>query len=128
MIIKSKRINHKTYKLRRVVDQQRKKFPMEFPFWARMKISKNRTTLIIDDEPKYNKNSKKFSNNFVHREATHTYKKDYEEIIPNPNPDDLRSMYLKRPSKMDQKMFKPHNKQMNIPQHLKERYRKNNKK
>ena len=35
------------------------KFPKEFPFWARLKISKNRTTLIIDEEIVINKKSKK---------------------------------------------------------------------
>ena len=48
-----------------------------------MKISKNRTTLVIDDEPYIDKKSRKISNNFVHRESTHTYKKDFEEIKPN---------------------------------------------
>ena len=124
---KISREKHK-YKVRRVVDKQRKKFPVEFPFWARMKINKNRTTLVIDDEPTFNKNSKKLSNNFVHREATHSYKKDYEGIFPNPDSTDKKPMYLKRPRNHPQDLFKPHNKKMNIPSHLKERYSKNNKK
>ena len=31
------------------------KFPTEFPFWARLRISKNRTTLVIDEEKKIDK-------------------------------------------------------------------------
>lgn len=119
---------HKRYKVRRVLDKQRGKFPFEFPFWARMKISKNRTTLVIDDEPTYNKTSKRFSNNFVHREATHTYRKGYEEIKPNPNKSDPNPMYLKSPTKMNQRLFRTHNKQLDMPEHLKQRYKKNNKK
>ena len=123
-----KRFNQKKYKLRRVLNKQRKRFPTEFPFWARMKISKNRTTLVIDDEPIYNKTSKKFTNNFVHREAIHTYKKDYEEIFPNPDLNDPRPMYLKRPAKMNQKLFNPHNKKLSMPKKLQECYARNNKK
>jgi hypothetical protein len=101
---------------------------MNFPFWARMKISKNRTTLIIDDEPYIDKRTNKISNNFVHREGTHTKKKDYEEIIPNPDKSDKKPMYLKRPRKLDQYLFKPHNKKLSIPKHLEQKYSKNNKK
>lgn len=101
---------------------------MTFPFWARMKISKNRTTLVIDDEPTYNNKSGKFSNNFVHRESTHSYRKDYEEIKPNPDINDSKPMYLKRPTKMNQRLFNPHNKDLSMPEHLKQRYKKNNKK
>ena len=120
--------HNKRYKVRRIVDKQRRKFPLEFPFWARMKISKNRTTLVIDDEPTYNKKSKKISNNFVHREATHSYRKDYEVISPNPNKDDKRPMYLKRPTKMNQRLFSPHNRNLLVPEHLQKRYSKNNEK
>ena len=125
---KSMKIRNKRYKIRRVVNKQRKKFPLKFPFWARLKISKNRTTLIIDDEATYNKKSRKFSNNFVHREATHTYKKDYEEVKPNPDKNDNESMYLKRPRKHSQDLFKPHNKNLTMPERFAERYSKNNKK
>lgn len=124
----SKRVCNKRYKVRRIVDKQRRRFPLEFPFWARMKISKNRTTLVIDDEPVFNKTSKRLSNNFVHREVTHTYRKDYEEIKPNPDKTDNRPMYLKRPTRMNQRMFSPHNKKISMPEHLEKRYAKNNKK
>ena len=30
-------------------------FPDKFPFWARLKISKNRTTLVIDEDKAKNK-------------------------------------------------------------------------
>ena len=93
-----------------------------------MKISKNRTTLVIDDEPYIEKKSKKISNNFVHRESTHSNKKDFEEIKPNPDKTDPDPMYLKRPRKLPQELFKPHNKNLSMPRHLKDRYSKNNKK
>ena len=36
-----------------------KDFPNEFPFWARLKIGKKRTTLVIDEEKVINKKTKK---------------------------------------------------------------------
>ena len=119
---------NKQYRVTRYSDKQRRKFPKKYPFWARMKISKNRTTLVIDAEPTYNKTSKKLSNNFVHREAIHTENKRYEKIFPNPDKNDPKPMYLKPPSKMNQRMFKPHNKKLEMPKHLEERYSKNNRK
>ena len=101
-------------------------FPSEFPFWARLKISKNRTTLVIDDTQIVDKKSKKTEEAFVHRESTHSKKKDYEEIKPNPDKSDSKPMYLKRPTKLPKRMFKPHNKKLDMPKHLKERYEKNN--
>lgn len=103
-------------------------FPDKFPFWARLKISKNRTTLVIDEEPVVNKKTKKTEDGFVHRESIHTKKKDYEEIKPNPDKDDQEPMYLKRPRKLPKRMFKPHEKNLDMPKHLKEKYEKNNKK
>ena len=117
--------------MRRVLDRQRRKFPRDFPFWARMKISKNRTTLVIDDFPTYDAKRNKFTNTFVHREATHPKegrKTSFEEIRPNPDRSDPKPMLLKSPRKMDQIMFKPHNKKLDMPEHLKQRYMKNNKK
>ena len=35
-----------------------KVFPKEFPFWARFKKNKNRTTLVIDEEIVLNKKTK----------------------------------------------------------------------
>ena len=103
-------------------------FPSKFPFWARFKKNKNRTTLVIDEEFVKRKNSDKYDDCFVHREATHSYRKDYEEIKPNPDKDDSKPMYLKRPTKKPKKMFEPHNKNLRMPKHLKEKYLKNNKK
>lgn len=102
----------------------KKEFPSKFPFWARLKISKQRTTLVIDEEPVINKKTKKEEDGFVHREATHTKKDDYEEIKPNPDRTDSEPMYLKRPRKLPKRMFEPHNKNMDIPDDLKKRYSK----
>lgn len=30
-------------------------FPSKFPFWARLKIAKSRTTLVIDEDEAYDK-------------------------------------------------------------------------
>lgn len=113
--------------MKRVINGHRKQFPEKFPFWARLKISKNRTTLVIDEKPGFDRTKRKFTNTFVHREATHTYKKDYEEIKPNPDKTDSNPMYLKRPSRLPQRLFKPHNKQLDMPEHLKNKYNRNNK-
>ena len=122
-----KSLQNRRFKVKRVVNKYRKKFPRGFPFWARLKISKNRTTLVIDEEPGFDRTKRKFTNTFVHREAIHTYKKDYEEIIPNPDKTDPKPMYLKRPSRLPQRLFKPHNKQLDMPEHLKKKYSRNNK-
>lgn len=105
-----------------------KAFPEKFPFWARLKISKKRTTLVIDKEDVVDKKTKKQEPGFVHREATHTARKDYEKIDPNPDKADPDPMYLKRPSKLPQRMFEPHNKNLDMPEHLKEKYKNNNNK
>lgn len=105
---------------------EKQDFPKRFPFWARLKISKNRTTLVIDEEPVVNKKTKKKEDGFVHREATHSKRKDYEEIMPNPDKEDPDPMYLKRPRKHPKRMFAPHNKHLDMPEWLKERYEKNN--
>lgn len=110
------------------VEKKSKEFPDKFPFWARLKISKKRTTLVIDEEQIIDKKTKKVEDAFVHREATHTEKKDYEKIEPNPDPTDTKPMYLKRPSKLPKRMFEPHNKKLNMPEHLIELYDKNNNK
>lgn len=102
------------------------RFTEDYPFWARFRKNKNRTTLVIDDEDYVDKKRNKTEPGFVHREATHTYKKDYEIIDPNPDKDDGEPMYLKRPTKKPQRMFEPHNKQLDMPKHLKNRYDKNN--
>ena len=108
--------------------KSKKAFPENFPFWARLKISKRRTTLVIDEEPVVNRKTKKTEPGFVHREATHTYKKDFEQVVPNPDRDDPAPMYLKRPRKLPKRMFEPHNKDLNMPETLRKRYDKNNKK
>ena len=123
-----KRVHKKRYRLKSFSNKERKKFPDKFPFWARMKIAKNRTTLVIDEEPYIDKKRQRLSNRFVHREATHTERKDYEKIFPNPDKTDPKSMYLKRPAKLDQRLFKPHNKRLSMPEHLAQKYSKNNEK
>ena len=102
--------------------------PKEFPFWARLKFEKHRTTLVIDKEKVINKKTKKIEDGFVDREATHTYKKEYERIFPNPDRDDSRPMYLLRPRKRPKRLYEPHNKKLDMPQFLKDKYAKNNKK
>ena len=103
-----------------------KEFPNEFPFWARLKISKKRTTLVIDEDRVLNKKSKKYEDSFVHREATHSNKKEFEKIFPNPDRTDKKAMYLKRPRKLPKKMFEVHNKNLDMPKYLKDKYNKNN--
>lgn len=107
-------------------------FPKKFPFWARLKIEKKRTTLVIDEVRAIDKKSKKMEDHFVHRESIHPKKdgknvKGYEKIEPNPDPTDKKPMYLKSPTKLPKKLFKPHNKKLDMPEHLKQRYEKNNK-
>lgn len=108
--------------------KNKNEFPKRYPFWARFKVNKNRTTLIIDEEPFVNKKTKKIEDGFVHRESTHSYRKGYQIIYPNPDKSDKEPMYLKRPTKKPKRMFEPHNKDLDMPQHLKDRYSKNNKK
>lgn len=108
--------------------KSKEEFPKYFPFWARLKISKKRTTLVIDEERVVDKKSKKEENVFVHRESTHIYNKNHEKISPNPDKTDNEIMYLKRPTKLPKRLFEPHNKKLNMPKHLKEQYSKNNKK
>lgn len=107
---------------------KKSKFPNEYPFWARLKIDKQRTTLVIDDDKVLDKKKNKIVPGYVHREAIHTYKKDYEKISPNPDMNDKKPMYLKRPRKLPKSMFVPHNKNLNMPKTLIEKYNKNNKK
>ena len=107
--------------------KNKKEFPKKFPFWARFKKNKNRTTLVIDEEYFLNKKNNKLEDMFVHREATHTYKKDFEIVFPNPDKSDSEPMYLKRPRKHPKRMFEPHNKRLNMPKSFIERYDKNNK-
>lgn len=113
-------------KLNTPESQEEKKW--HFPFWGRLRFEKKRTTLVIDEEPVINKKTKKEEKGFVHREATHTAKKGLEKIYPNPDKTDPNPMYLKKAKKIPQRMIKPHNKEMDMPKHLEERYSKNNKK
>lgn len=105
---------------------QKKEFPDKFPFWARLKIGKNRTALVIDEESTIDKKSEKVVDGFVHREATHTYNKRFTEVKPNPDKSDNRPMYLKRPEVKPKVLFKPHNKELDMPDWLIELYDKNN--
>lgn len=103
-------------------------FPKQYPFWARLKISKNRTTLVIDYDKVLNKKTKKLEDGFVHREATSKSHKGFEEVRPNPDASRSDSMFLKSPRKLPQRLFTPHNKKLDMPEYLKNRYDKNNKK
>ena len=108
-------------------------FPDKFPFWARLKINKNRTTLVISKADVYDHKKKKQVSGFKHRESIHVNesdlmklnkarKKGYERIFPNPDKNDLRAMYLKKPSVLPQSLFKPHNKKLDMPKYLLDRY------
>lgn len=107
-------------------------FPNKFPFWARLKIDKKRTTLVIDEEKEvYNKKKKRNEEGFVHREVIHPNEdgsnvKGYEKIEPNPDPKDDKDMYLKSPTKLPKRLFKPHNRELAMPEDLRKRYEKNN--
>ncbi len=91
-------------------------------------MKKKPTTLVVDKTLVRNKRKKTVEDGFVYRQATHTQKKgDYEEIRPNPDRSDSNPMYLKRPDKKPQRLFEPHNKDLDMPQHLIARYDKNNK-
>ena len=111
----------------------KKEFPDKFPFWARFKPNKNRTTLVIDEEQVKRKNSDTVDDCFVHREAIHcdddnkyVLSGDYEKVFPNPDISDNSPMYLKRPHKHPNRMFAPHNKNLILPENLRQRYEKNN--
>ena len=104
----------------------KKEFPDKFPFWARLKIGKNRTALVIDEEPVVDKRTEKTVDGFVHREATHSYNKRFTEVNPNPDKFDKRPMYLKRPDVKPKILFKPHNKELDMPDWLIKMYDKNN--
>ncbi len=126
-----KRAIRRSYAQKKEIEKN-SSFPEEFPFWARLKISKNRTTLVIDEELAYNKQKKRMEEGYVHREAIHpnadrSNVKGFEEIKPNPDKSDKDPMYLKGPSKLPKRLFRPHNKKLEMPEHLKERYRGNNK-
>lgn len=103
-----------------------KGFPDKYPFWARLKISKRRTTLVIDEDKAYDKEKKQEVEGYVHREATSVYHKGFEEIKPNPDKDKSTPMYLKSPRKLPKYFFEPHNKDLDMPEDLKNRYEKNN--
>ena len=99
-------------------------FPSDYPFWARLKIDKNRTTLIIDRSLVKDKNKEVLVPGFVHREATSKYKKDREEIYPNPDKTKKSPMYLKSPRSIPRNLIRKHNKNLEMPEHLKKRYSK----
>lgn len=129
---KSKSVNHNKSNTQKVVTVSNKakpkEFPNTFPFWARLKIEKRRTALIIDEDIATNKKTNKKENVYVHREATHTYKSEYQEIMPNPDKSDPKPMYLKKPKIKPKRMFEPHNKNLTMPEDLKKQYEKNTKK
>ena len=127
------RVNYAKKAQAQTVGNKQKEFPDKFPFWARLKIEKRRTTLVIDETVEANKKTRKVEEHFVHREVIHpkddgTNVKGYELIKPNPDPLDKKDMYLKPPKKLPKRLIKPHNRVLNMPRSLKERYEKNNKK
>lgn len=108
------------------VTDNKPKFPDKFPFWARLKISKYRTTLVIDSDLALNKKTKELEDGFVHREATSQYHKGFTKIEPNPDKDKQEPMYLKSPRKLPKFLFLPHNKELTMPEELLKLYDKNN--
>lgn len=107
---------------------QTDQLPTEFPFWARLRIEKHRPALVIDEAEAYDKKKKEMVDGFVHREVTHSYKSEYEEIKPNPDKKDPKPMFLKRPEKKPKTLFEPLKLDWQVPASLKERYSKNNRK
>ena len=103
-------------------------FPEEFPFWARLKFGKKRTTLVIDQEMRLNKKKGRVEDHYVHREATSTANKGLEKIDPNPDRSKSDPMYLKGVRWHPKYLLSVHNKTLDMPQFLKDRYSKNNKK
>ncbi len=122
---KYKKSNKKSH-LPEKVDTKKKAFPSEYPFWARLKFGKRRTTLVIDEGMAKNKKTGKMVDGYVHREATGSFKSEYEEIHPNPDSSKPGSMYLKRPKATPKVLLKPHEKDLSMPDDLKKRYEKNN--
>lgn len=104
------------------MSKNRKEFPNDYPFWGRLRFGKRRTTLVIDEDLAFDK--KKKVPGFIHRESTHSYKKDYEKIDPNPDSSDNKLMYLKRPRKLPKNLIAANNKNLSMPNHLKDRYSK----
>lgn len=108
-------------------------FPEEFPFWGRLKFEKNRTVLVIDEVVAPNKKTKKEEPHFVNRETTTKPGKNREEIKPSPDPklrakDKNSSTYLKRPQKTPKRLIRNAKNNWDMPQNLKDKYSKNNKK
>ena len=101
---------------------------LKFPFWAIIIFDKRRPTLVIDEAMVYDKRKKKDVPGFMHREVTHTNKKGFEKIYPNPDPNDTKPMYLKKPSKKPKTFFRDIDKKLDMPKYLKDRYSINNKK
>ena len=124
MIKKSVKSNNKKNSTHSTIKHQEE---LNFPFWAVIVFSKRRPTLVIDEAEALDKIKKKYVPGFVHREATHSYKKSYELISPNPNPQDKRPMYLKKPRKAPKTFFRSINKNYSIPEHLKTKYSKKKK-
>lgn len=99
-----------------------------FPFWGRLKFGKRRPTLVIDEEEVVHRKTKQKVPGYVHRETTHNKDKGYEEIKPNPDKTDPEPMYLKGARKTPKSLIKPLEEDFDMPENLKKRYSKNNKK
>ncbi len=110
------------------INESMQVFPDKYPFWARLKISKRRTTLVIDEAQAVDKQKKKVVPGYVHREATSVKHKGLEEIKPNPDKTKKQPMYLKPAKKLPKQLFEPHNKPLDMPEELRKRYEGNNRK
>ncbi|MDY6367713.1 MAG: hypothetical protein SPL13_04285 [Clostridia bacterium] len=107
---------------------EKNKFPDKFPFWGRLKIEKNRPTLVIDEDIVIDKKSQKEVEGFVHREVLHKQVKGQKGIMPNPDKTDPNPMYLQKPRKLPKRLIKPLDIEFDMPKELKEMYEKNNNK
>lgn len=99
-----------------------------FPFWAKLKIGGHPTLVIDEDMARDKQKNNILVPGFVHRESTHSEELASETIFPNPDPTDPDPMYLKRPVKKPKRLFTALGKNWKIPQHLQQRYEKNNNK
>lgn len=72
---------------------------------ARLKIGKNRTTLVIDETKKIFKTNGREQEFYIHREVTHINNKNNEKIYPNPDEKDKKTMFLKLPRALPKRLF-----------------------
>lgn len=131
---KNKGVSNSDFVQKKKPNPIRKKFPEEFPFWSRLKISKNRPTLVIDEDYAWDNVKNRYVDGFVHREVIHVDENDikkqkkYELVRPNPDKDDKQDMYLKKPTSLPMILFKPIPQSFDMPKKFIEKYSKNNRK